>query len=138
MITNVALIEGALRDLNVVGETQAASPEQGAIGLEKLNQLMTSLAAEDIQLGYFPQTVTALTNACPIPAWAERGVRSWLSLALVSTYPTGTVSPLLADDERNGVAIIRRICTLQKLRPLDYSLLGAGQGRFDITTGTVI
>jgi hypothetical protein len=137
-ITNAALIEGALRDIGVIAETQPASPEQGATGIERLNQLMVSQAVAGIEIGYFAQRVADLTTACPIPPWAERGVRSWLALELLTVYPSTMVSPILQDDERNGIAIIRRVCVLQKLRPLDATILGAPGGRYDIITGTVI
>lgn len=136
-ITNVALIEGALRDIGVLAETQAASPEQGAAGIERLNQLLLSLAADTVQLGYFAQRTNDLTNDCPIPAWAERGVRSLLALELLSVYPSTTVAPLVQDDERNGVAILRRVGVQQQLRPLDYSQIGLGGGRYNISTDRV-
>jgi hypothetical protein len=136
-VTNAKLIEGALRDISVLGETDTASAEQGAIGLERLNQLMASLAAEDIEIGYFAQTTSALTDACPIPAWAERGIRSRLARELLTAYPGGSLSEAMLDDEQNGFSTIRRICVQQRLRPLDYSALGAGSGRYDITTDRV-
>lgn len=138
MTTNVALIEGALRDIGVIAETEPASAEQGATGIERLNQLMLSLAVETIQLGYYAQLVADLTNACPIPAWAERGVRSLLARDLLLVYPSDTPLPILFDDDLNGVAILRRVGVQQQLRPLDYKLLGAGMGNYDITTDRVV
>lgn len=126
MTTNVQLIEGSLRDIGVIAEGQTVSAEQGSVALTRLNQLMESYAAEDIVLGYFAQTST--TDTLPLPAWAERGIRSKLALDLLTIYPSGQSSPMLTDDELNGFGVIRRICMVAKLQPADMRHLGRGEG----------
>ena len=39
-ITNLKVIEDALRDINVISEIDSASFEQGSYALRKLNQMM--------------------------------------------------------------------------------------------------
>jgi hypothetical protein len=135
-MTNNEVIQSAYQLLGVIGESQSVSAEQGAIGLSTLNQLMTAWSAEDIVLGYFPQTST--TDTCPIPDWAEMGVISALAQQLFTQYPAAKVNPGLNDDAGNGIGVIRRICLLQKMKPVKTNHLGYGSGRkykFDINTG---
>lgn len=127
MTTNVQLIEGSLRDIGVIAEGQTVSAEQGSVALTRLNQLMESYAAEDLNVGYFAQTST--TDTLPLPAWAERGIRSKLALDLLTIYPSGQSSPMLTDDELNGFGVIRRICMVAKLKPANMTHLGLGEAR---------
>lgn len=135
--TNVEIIESAYQTIGVVGESQTVSAEQGAIGLDTLNQMMNALAVSDIVIGYFTQTST--TDNCPIPDWSEQGVISLLAQQLLTIYPSAKAAPGLMDDATNGVGTIKRVCLLQKLNPLDTRYLGVGAGHygrgFDINTG---
>lgn len=137
MTTNVEIISGAYQVIGVIPESGSVSAEQGQIGLDTLNQLMSSLSAEDLDIGYFKQEST--TDDCPIPEWAERGVISMLAQELLAIYPSAQVIPRIMDDESNGVAVIRRMCLNQKLVEQDRSYLGLGAGwyrnRYDINNG---
>jgi hypothetical protein len=138
--TNVDIIESAYKLLGVVGESQSVSAEQGATGLDTLNQLMNAWAVEDIQLGYFTQTST--TDTCPIPDWAEMGVISALAQQLFTVYPSVQINPGLNDDNGNGIGVIKRICLNNKLNGVDMRHLGYGDGhlgpnRFNILNGLV-
>lgn len=125
-MTNVELLTNAHRLIGVVGESQTLSAEQGATSLTRLNQLMESLAVEEINIGYFAQTST--TDTCPIPAWAERGVTSRMGKDLLSIYPSAQLAPEFLDDATNGWAVIQRICMNQKLNPQSTIYLGLGSG----------
>jgi hypothetical protein len=126
--TNVQIIQSAYQVIGVVGESQTVSAEQGQVGLDTLNQLMSSLSTEDIDIGYFKQDST--TDDCPIPEWAERGIISKLAQELLAIYPSAQVIPRINDDNTNGFAVIQRMCLNQKLRPLDTTYLGLGAGNF--------
>ncbi len=133
-MTNVELIAGSYRMIGVIAESQTVSPEQGQIGLDTLNQLMSSLSTEDIDVGYFKQDST--TDDCPIPEWAERGIMSLLAQELLAVYPSAQVIPRVTDDDSNGVNVIRRMCMNRKLVSQDTSNLGLGAGNMNGWTRT--
>jgi hypothetical protein len=54
----------AARIVNIIDETQQLSPEQGAQALVALNDLMSDMDEDGIELGWFPQT--DLANTAPI------------------------------------------------------------------------
>ena len=60
------LITGSLRDIGVIDATQAPSAEQGANALRNLNNLMASLAEDDVDLGYAPTDDIAGEIALPL------------------------------------------------------------------------
>ncbi len=134
MTTNVQIINAAYQMIGVVAESQAVSAEQGQIGLDTLNQLMSSLSTEDIDVGYFKQDST--TDDCPIPEWAERGIISKLAQELLAVYPSAQVIPRVTDDDTNGFAVIQRMCMNRKLVSQDTSNLGLGAGNMNGWTRT--
>jgi hypothetical protein len=134
-LTNAEVIEAALRDCGVVAETQSASPEQGRIGLDRLNRMLMDWAVSGVDFGFFPQS--SASDTCPIPTWAEKGVISKLAQALQLVYPSTGGSPLLYDDNENGYATILRQSALDKLQPLDMRHLGGRAGStYNVFTDT--
>jgi hypothetical protein len=103
---NVDLVTDALRELGVLTEIQTASAEQGEHALRKLNQMMAEWHDSGIDLGYFDQTV--LSDACPIPQYAENGVMTHLAARLAANYGQ-TVSTELAASLMAGYDMIVRI-----------------------------
>lgn len=83
-ITNIDLIADSLRELGVINETQTPSAEQAQFGLRRLNQIMAQLATDDLDLGFFPQTLTS--DNCPIPNFAELCITCLLALGMASNY----------------------------------------------------
>ncbi len=134
-ITNLQVINGALRDINVISEVEDASAEQGAHAIRKLNQLMEIWKEEDKDLGYFSQPDT--TGTCPIPDWAELGVGAALSIVLAPKYGA-SISPELVAVADAAVNAIARKTISEKLDNQDMSHMPRGQGHFssgyDITT----
>lgn len=98
-ISNNEVIGDALRELGVISEIQTPSAEQGAHGLRKLNQLLAEWKDQEVDLGYFTQTV--LSDTCPIPEYAENGVTCVLATRLASNYGA-TVSQELAISASSG------------------------------------
>lgn len=127
MTTNIQLIEGALRDLNVISEVDSASAEQGSYGLRKLNQLMEFWKGESIDVGWFAQTSTTAT--APIPDWMEMAVEAALAVLIAPKYGA-TVSPELAVIADNAVSAVRRKLISEDLDNADMSHLPRGLGRF--------
>jgi hypothetical protein len=133
MATNLEIIADALREINVISEIDSPSAEQGAHALRKLNELLGS--EEEIELGYFAQSST--TDTCPIPRWAERGVKAKLALEVASTYGA-TVSAELAAKLDEAWGVIVRKAMVEKLRERDMSSMPMGEGHYrtwDITGG---
>lgn len=126
MTTNIAVLTDALRLLGVVGETETPSADQGAHALVRLNRMLAQWTEDDIELGYFAQTLT--TDTCPIPDWAERGVISKLAQDLRATYPSSSLDPSVHDDSQNGFGTILRRAVLEKIEPADMSHLPMGSG----------
>lgn len=126
MTTNVVIIGDALREIGVIAETETPSPEQGAHGLRRLNQMLEAWTEDGIDLGYFPQTSTTAT--IQIPAWAEAGVIAKLSIRLAPHYGA-TVSQELVDDADAGYGMILRKSQSEQLTPMDMSHMPRGSGR---------
>jgi len=136
MSTNLAIIEDALRDLNVISEIDDASPEQGAYGLRKLNQIMELLKEKDVDFGWFAQTLTTAT--APIPDWAELPVTNLLSVAMAPKYGA-SVSAELASMVQSTANTMSRKMISEKLTNADMSHQPWGAGwtgnyRYDINS----
>jgi hypothetical protein len=133
--TNLEVITDALRDLNVIGEIESPSAEQGAHALRQLNDLLEAWTEDGIDLGYFEQSLT--TADCPIPKWSERGVKAKLSEALAPTYGV-SIGPELARKIADGYAMVLRKTLVEAATPADMSHMPTGSGRkgiFDIESG---
>lgn len=134
-ITNLELINDALRDINVISEVDDASPEQGKYAIRKLNQMMELWKEMDINIGYFSQPDT--TGNCPIPDWAELGVTASLSVVCASKYGR-SISAELAAVASVSINMIKRKSISEMLENADMSHLPRGSGHFssgyDITT----
>ena len=135
MITNMQVINDALREINVISEIADASAEQGKYALRKLNQMMEVWRESDVDVGYFAQSDT--TENCPIPDWAELGVT--LTLAIVCSPKYGaTISRELAAAQSVAESMIKRKSISEKLDNADMSHLPRGSGHYrefnDITT----
>lgn len=138
MSTNADVIGDALREINVIGETDSVSAEQGAYGLRAMNDMIEAWTQNGINLGYFAQTST--TDTCPIPAWAKMGVVSALAIAMAPNYGK-SISPELVAKATLAYAPISRNAALEAIQPLDDRHLPYGSGwagssgRWDINTG---
>ena len=82
--TNLDVINGALREINVIAENQNASDEQGSQCLRKLNELMEVWKEVNIDFGWYEQSDTS-GNAV-IPDYARMAVRTNLAVLCASQY----------------------------------------------------
>ena len=134
-ITNLEVIDDALKGLNVISEVATASAEQGKYVLTKLNQMMEMWREDGISVGFFPQSAT--TETCPIPDYAELAVISSLSVVIAPKYGASLSPELVAIIDRSYTALLRKSLS-EKLDNTDMSHLPIGQGhfgtRYDITT----
>lgn len=125
-ITNLALIEDALRDINVISEVDSASSEQGSYALRKLNQMMELLKENDVDIGYFAQSST--DDNCPIPDWAELSITSLLTVALAPKYGATVSAELAAIVSSTAYTLTRKMIS-EKLdnANMDFMPIGSGQ-----------
>ena len=135
MSTNLEFVTDALRELNVIAETDTASAEQGQHGLRKLNEMLEVWAENEIAFGYFEQTDASLD--CPIPKYAEKAVKAGLAIDMAPTYGA-TVSPELGKKFDDSYKMLQRKFIAEQLTGQDMSNLPYGigmRGRFNINNG---
>jgi hypothetical protein len=133
--TVLNLISRALREINVIAETQTASAEQGTQCLEKLNDMLALWKTEDIDFGWYEQSSTS--GNAPITEQARPAIVSNLAIACASQYGASVSAELarVADYTK------RRLLTLalqDNLDNVDMSHMARGLGKsqngYDITT----
>lgn len=127
MATNIEVIGDALKEINVIQETETPSPEQGAHGLRKLNEMVEAWTEDSINLGFFAQTSQSAT--CPVPAWSLRAVKLCLSAELAPTYGA-TVSPELGVKINDAYLALLRKCLVEAAEPANMDHMAAGTGRY--------
>jgi hypothetical protein len=135
MATNLSIISDALRALNVINETETPSADQGSLCLRELNQMMAEWAVTDQNLGYATQDSTS--DTCPIPAWAESGVKYQLALRVAHFFGAEPNVSAVAAAEI-GLGVIQRVLHNLRSKGVDMSHLPMGAGvasGFNIDTG---
>ncbi len=126
MTTLLEVIDDALRDINVISETESASAEQGKYCLRRLNQMMNLWReTADIDLGYYDQSVT--TGTIPVPDWALLAVTAGLAIAVASKYGA-SVSPELAGIALASISGVQTKLQVEKKKGVDLSYLPCGSG----------
>lgn len=131
-MTNLELIAGALRKLNVINEIETPSAEQGAKCLEALNDMLERWEEDGIKLQYYRQSSTATIFPCP--AYANDGVRAALAIKVASDFGA-TVSTELAAEFDSGYSTILRKAMTKQLPDASMSHLPSGYARQNIITG---
>jgi hypothetical protein len=126
-ITNLTVIEDALREINVISEVDNASAEQGSDSLRRLNQMMEVWREDGIDFGYYPQTET--NESCPIPDWAELAVTTGLAITLAPKFGASISAELAAVGSKTYRAVSRKSLS-EKLDNMDMTQLPIGQGHF--------
>ena len=126
-ITNLELINSALREINVISETEDASAEQGKTCLRKLNGLMEIWREVGIDFGWYAQSDT--TGTAPVPDWLEMTVWTNLAIACASQYGA-SVSTELATVADRLYNIVLAKAQREELDNVDMSHMPEGSGRF--------
>lgn len=126
MTTNVSIIADALRDIGVISEAESPSAEDGSFALRQLNDLMDQWLIDECGLGYFKQTSTTAT--CPIPPWAEGGVKAGLALFMAPNYGASLSAEFVAKATML-VNAVKRKCLLEQMEGADMSHMPVGDGR---------
>ena len=133
MSTNQQIINQALLDLQVLESGQSPTADESSDMLTLLNQMMATWAVSDRNLNFPPQDT--LSDTCPIPRWAEKGVVASLAIDAAPSFQA-IVSPGLSQKYIDGMNVITRTLINQKLDNTDMSHLpqGSSSYRWDINT----
>lgn len=105
-MTNLELITGSLRKLNVINEIQTPSAEQGAKCLEALNDMMEQWEEDSITLQYFTQST--LSDTFPCPAYANVGIRAALAIRVAGDFGASVSIELAAEYDAGWSTICRK------------------------------
>src|SRR5689334_18271872 len=92
------VVTDALRNIGVLGVTDTPDAEQGADGVRKLNELMSSLAEDGIDLGYAQSSSTADTIVLPLGSVST--IKALLSLRMAPLY--GADIPVAISDSASS------------------------------------
>lgn len=132
MSTNQQIINRALYELGSLEYGSTADATDSADALNDLNVMMAAKEQDGWDLNWFPQD--DLTETCPVPRWAEKGVVSNLALECAGTFnimPTAQTVRKAEDGER----VILNTCINLKLEGSDMSHLPQGENiRYNIET----
>lgn len=129
-MTNLDLIKDALREIGVIDAYRDPHPEDAALALRKLNQLMYSLEADTVYLGYFSQT--SVNDDLPLSDADAAAIVPILAMSLTVNYPSARfpeMLPLTALDNRNRLLrdAVKAAAEVANLRNMP---LGDGHGGY--------
>lgn len=134
-MTNLELLTSAFRKIGMLDENDVPSAEQGQVGLRLLNQLLAAWAEDGLAFpSWFTQTV--LSDALPLPDWAERAVTAALAIEIAGEYDRSVTDALAVVASNSYDALLRKRMN-QQLQPIDLSHLPMGEahGFYDIERG---
>jgi hypothetical protein len=131
-MTNLELITGALRKLNVINEIETPSAEQGAKCLEALNDMLEQWEEDGIKLQYFRQSTTSDTFPCQ--AYTQVGVRAALAIRVASDFGAMVSTELAAEFDMGFSTILRKAMT-HELDAVSMRHLPGNYRTFNIITG---
>ena len=105
MATNNSVIKEALSILGVLDEIQSVSAEQGENGLSVMNDMLLEWDADQIDVGYYPQT--DINAESPIYPDALAAVKHNLAIYLASYYGLEPKGPVLMIADRGYKRLLR-------------------------------
>lgn len=132
MATNSSIVSEALSIIGVLDEIQSLSAEQGVNGLSVMNDMLLQWDADEIDVGYYPQT--DINAESPVYSDALAAVKYNLAIYLSSYYglqPNSAVA-MIAD---RGYKRLLRDAIVAKMKEADLSHLPGVRSSFDITSG---
>ena len=91
MATALEIINDALNDLEVKSSEVELTTNEIATGIRYLNRLVTSLAANGLQLPY--KKVTNSTDETNLPDWAEDLIVTYLAIRMAPAFGIVNINP---------------------------------------------
>ena len=122
------VIAQALREINVIGETQSPSAEQGKQSRDKLNSMMEMWRQDyGVDIGWYETDSSTDTAEVPLVAW----VALYTNLAIVCAPQYGrAVSPELYNLAESSRETLVGIELRNELDNLDMTHLPEGSGHY--------
>lgn len=114
MATNLQIVTSALRMLTVLDSTETPSAEDGALGLELMNDVFALLAGDGIDLGYPPQD--SLSDEFPMDPTVEAQIKPLLALKLHSFFPSIRLPEVVPAMAAQIMNVLRRDSVISKRR----------------------
>jgi hypothetical protein len=133
-MTNIEIIEDAMRAIGVLAETESASANQGALGLRRMNDLLAYWEATGVDLQYPPQSST--TADFPLTVDVVLAVKYNLAAMLCPDYER-QVPPIVASlASTSWYTLLRKAASDARVEStLDHLPKGEAWGSgYDITT----
>lgn len=131
------LIDDALALLNVIAETEEASPEQCKLCIRKLNAMLAQWELDQIDLQWSAVTMADLSSPAPLEAGAELAVTYYLAFAVAPHFRRTVTPEMLAAGKAFYDSLLRRAMTDQMVEVHVQRAFGDGQTILtDITTLT--
>lgn len=124
--TNLELCQYAGLKCNIVDENSTLSPEQGATALNVLNDMLANMAADGVNLGWWPQTNLAAVS--PLQAKDVGPVKYLLAAALSAHYGIQLGAVLIAEIEAAATRLAKRALRYSEA---DLSELPRAQGIYN-------
>lgn len=129
-MTNLQMIQRAMRLINVLDSESTANATQAADGLQVLNDMLTRWEANGLPLGFSTQTNTAST--LPVPDEALSAVAYNLAMELAPEYGI-TPSQIVAAHADMGYRRLLNDAFI--VTPNDMSHAPGSRSRWDINSG---
>lgn len=133
---NLVIVESALRMLTVLDADQNAGPEDGALGLEQMNDLFALLLPDGIDLGFPPQD--NLADDFPLDDTTAAQIKPLLALKLHAFYPHIQVPQSVLAQASSAMAQLKRTAVLENMEEASMTNIPLGEanrGRSNILTG---
>jgi hypothetical protein len=124
-------ITDVLRQLTVISEIDTPSAEQGQDAVTKLNELMASLAEDEIKLGYNPKATTA--EDIVLPDGQVSTIKAMLGVRLAEGYGL-PVPQIMAAFAESGYKRLLRQSLNASMRPTKPDCPTAFGGSYNILT----
>lgn len=127
-MTNRELITAAFRMLTVLDADETTlNPEDGVLGLAELNNLMSGLAAQSIDLGFPPQD--SLSDDFPLDDQTAAQIQPILAAHLYTFYPSANVPPTLPARAEQAMSRLQLNAVLENMQEASMSNLPRGEAR---------
>lgn len=133
---NLVVVESALRMLTVLDADENASPEDGALGLEQMNDLFALMIPDGIDLGYPPQD--NLADDFPLDDTIAAQIKPLLALKLHAYYPHVQVPQSVISQATTATMQLKRAAVLENMEEADVTHIPLGEAnraRGNILTG---